>query len=265
MARQVITEHVRELVERVVAGAAAVLGDGFVGAYLAGSIATGGFDDHSDIDLVVVTETDVAPAEFEALAAMHAGLLADGGYWATQLEAVYVPRGALRRFDAEWNVHPHIDRGDGGQQLEWVRHDEDWVVQRYVLATSAVTLAGPPPETLVDPVSAGGLRAAMQATVDGWWAGLAARRAPMAHRGQQSYTVLSLCRVAHTLATGQVAGKQEAAAAAPGLLGERWRPLVEHALAGRSSPREPADPEIVAATYDLMDAVVRYAGGSPGS
>lgn len=257
--------EIAALVADAVAGAAAVLGERLVGAYLAGSLATGGFDEHSDVDLIVVTSTDVSDAEFAALAGLHDRLLAEGGYWATQLEASYVPAGALRRFDPAWNVHPHVDRGDGEQRLEWARHDEDWLVQRRMLATSALAVAGPPPATLVDPVSADDLRAAMRATVDGWWAPRAAERRPMPHRGEQSYTVLTLCRVAHTLATGEVAGKRRAADAAPAIVGEQWRPLIRHALAGRATPREPADPKMVAATYDLMDAVVRYAGGSPGS
>ncbi len=255
--------EIAALVADAVAGAAAVLGERLGGAYLAGSLATGGFDEHSDVDLIVVTSTDVSDAEFAALAGLHDRLLAEGGYWATQLEASYVPAGALRRFDPAWNVHPHVDRGDGDQQLEWVRHDEDWLVQRRVLGTAAITVAGPPPATLVDPVSGDDLRAAMRATLDGWWAEVAARRPPMTHRGQQSYTVLTLCRVAHTLATGELAGKREAAEAAPGLLGDECGPVIQHALEGRARPREQADPRLVAATYDLMDAVLAYvAGGS---
>ncbi len=251
--------EIAALVDEAVAGAAAVLNNGLVGGYLVGSLAGGGFDEHSDIDLIVVTAADVSQAEFSALAALHDRLLATGGCWATQLDASYVPAGALRRFDPAWNVHPHIDRGDAGQRLEWSRHDEDWLVQRRQLATTAITVTGPPPATRVDPVSDGELRAAMRATLDGWWAGIAARRPPMAHRGQQSYTVLTLCRIALTLATGEVAPKHEAAAAAPGLLGEEWRPLIQHALAGRSAPRDAADPAHLAATYDLLDAVLAFA------
>ncbi len=251
-----VPHEVAKVVEEAVAGAAEVLGDGLVGAYLAGSLAGGSFDEHSDIDLIMVTAADVSPAEFAALASLHDRLLATGGYWASQLETSYVPAGALRRFDPVWHVHPRIDRGDGGQRLEWARHDEDWLVQRRVLATAAITVTGPPAATLVDPVSDQALRAAMRALLDGWWSRIAARRPPMSHGGQQSYTVLTLCRVAHTLATGQVASKGEAAAAAPPRLGERWRPLIENALAGRAAPRDPADPDRVAATYDLLDAVL---------
>lgn len=255
--------EIAALVDEAVTGAAAVLGNGLVGAYLAGSLATGGFDDQSDVDLIVVTRADVTDSEFTALAGMHERLLGTGGHWATQLEASYVPAGALRRFDPMWNVHAHIDRG--GQRLEWVPHDEDWLVQRRVLATAAITLTGPPPATLVDPISADDLRAAMRATLDGWWAGIAARRPAMTHRGQQSYTVLTLCRVVHTLATGEVVGKGEAARAAPDLLGETWRPLIEHAVSGRAAALAPAEPAMVAATYDLVDAVLAYARGAGNS
>src|SRR5437879_565536 len=48
-----------------------VLGSHFVGMYLDGSLASGDFDQESDIDFVVVSEHPITDNLFAALAAMH--------------------------------------------------------------------------------------------------------------------------------------------------------------------------------------------------
>ena len=48
-----------------------ILQDHLVGMYLFGSLANGGFDEHSDIDVLVVTNAEISDAPFSALKEMH--------------------------------------------------------------------------------------------------------------------------------------------------------------------------------------------------
>ena len=48
-----------------------------------------------------------------------------------------------------------------------MRHDSDWVVQRHTLRERGITLAGPAPQTLIDPITPNDLRRAMLAIL--WW------------------------------------------------------------------------------------------------
>ena len=48
-----------------------ILGSQFIGMYLHGSLANGGFDEHSDIDVIVVTASDISEEAFSALQEMH--------------------------------------------------------------------------------------------------------------------------------------------------------------------------------------------------
>ena len=63
---------INAVLSEVLSGARSILGDHVVGMYLDGSLAIGGFDpDKSDLDFVVVTNSDVSPGNFAALTAMH--------------------------------------------------------------------------------------------------------------------------------------------------------------------------------------------------
>jgi len=51
------------VLERFAAGTQTVLRENFVGVYLVGSLATGDFDLDSDIDFLVITNTEMTEAE----------------------------------------------------------------------------------------------------------------------------------------------------------------------------------------------------------
>lgn len=242
--------EVEGLLRQFLEGVRAALGGQFVGAYLFGSLACGGFDRASDVDVLVVTEGEISGPLFSSLRAMHERVAASDSHWATQLEVSYIPRRALRRHDPSDATHPHIDRGDG-ERLHMARHDTDWVVQRHTLRERGVTLAGPPPDTLIDHVSPEDLRRAMLDAM--WWpAEILEDPARMSTRGYQSYMALTMCRMLYTLEHGAVVSKREAASWAADTLGERWSPLIERAWAGRQSPRERATREDLDATLELI-------------
>jgi Domain of unknown function (DUF4111) len=166
----------------------------------------------------------------------------------------YIPRHALRRCDPSCAVHAHVDRGID-ESLSRLRHDQGWVVQRYVLRERGMSLAGTAPPTLIDPVSPDDLRQAMRAVLRDWAAPMLNDPAQKRHRGYQSYVVLSLCRILYTLQYGTVVGKPVAARWAQEALGQRWTPLIKRAWVGRHNPRLKAEVEDVRETLEL----IRYA------
>jgi streptomycin 3"-adenylyltransferase len=62
---------VNEIVSLLLRRVQAILDSQLIGMYLHGSLANGGFDDHSDIDVVVVTASEVSEKIFSALQKMH--------------------------------------------------------------------------------------------------------------------------------------------------------------------------------------------------
>ena len=118
-----------------------------------------------------------------------------------------------------------------------MRHDSDRVIQRHTLRERGITLAGPDPQTLIDPISQNELRRAMLAIM--WWLmEILDDRVKITRRGYQSYIVLTMCRILYTLEYGAIASKAIAARWAQQTLGERWGPLIERALVGRQHPEE---------------------------
>jgi hypothetical protein len=227
--------------------AQAILGERFRAMYLDGSLVLGDFDPRrSDIDFVVVTEADLPDDVFAALQAMHARFFAGDSPWAVEIEASYIPQGALRCYDPQWKRHPRIERGD--QTLRMADHEVDWVIHRYVLREHGVALAGPAPRTAIDPVSPDDLRRAVIELMRIWWTPMArdpAERHHLLHRGYRVYAVQTMCRILYTLETGQVVSKPVAARWARETLGPRWAGLIDGALAWqKDDPPDAAEPHL---------------------
>jgi predicted nucleotidyltransferase len=238
------------------------LGNRLVAMYLDGSLTTGDFDQDSDIDFVVVTETPVTPEEFAGLQAMHEALARLDSPWAIQLEGSYLSRRAVRRFDPEDALYPNLERGPG-ERLKWAYHDETWDLHRYVLRERGIPLVGPAADTLIDPVPPDRLRAVMRSNLTGWAARFLEDPGPLRARGYQSYVVLSLCRILYTLETAQVVSKRVAASWAQVRLEERWSPLIARAIEGRRNPDGASMPEDVRETQAMIRAALERAGQAP--
>lgn len=160
-----------------------VLGHRFVGLYLYGSLATGGFaPERSDIDFVVVTSEALPPEAVAGLEALHARLPEMCGKWAAKLEGAYVPQAALRRYDPEAPPCPHVNEG----QFYMAGEESDWIIQRYVLREQGVVVAGPPVAPMIDPVSPADLRRAVRGYLEEWWRPMLADPARLRSREYQS-------------------------------------------------------------------------------
>jgi hypothetical protein len=187
---------------------------------------------------------------------MHDRLAQIDSPWAIQLEGSYISRHAIRRYDPVHALHPNIERGEG-ERLKMAVHDEAWNIHRYVLCERGITLLGPAPHTLIDPVSPDDLRRAMRPMLAGWLPELLKNPDLMSFRGYQCYIVLSICRILYTIHLGAVASKPVAARWAQETLDVQWTPLIESALYGRLHGGELL-PEDVAGTLDLIRYALAY-------
>jgi len=235
----------------ILSGVQTILDSRFIGLYLFGSLATGDFDQDSDVDFIVVSEDEISADLFSILQAMHARIATLDSWCATQLDGSYISRRALRRYDPTQTLHPHIDRGKG-EKLRMRQHDSDWVIQRHILRQHGVTVTGPAPHTLIDPVFPDELRQAVREILDTWFALMLDDPSRLKSRGYQSYTALTMCRMLYTLEFGTVVSKPAAARWARETIDEQWVPLIERAWVGRQHPRLEADADDVNATFDFI-------------
>ena len=214
----------------------AILGDRVVGIYFGGSLATGEFDQSSDLDALVVTTGPLPPETVSALSAMHERFSAGAvgwGKWGWELEVSYVPQDAVRRYDPANDIHPYIDRGG---RLRSEEHGREWDIQRHVIREWGITVEGPPPRSLIDPVEPNDVRRAVLMAIADWWPQFLLEPAKLHPRGYRSYMVLTGCRMLYTLEFGTVVSKPLAARWAQATLGTRWATLIAWAETARHGP-----------------------------
>ena len=249
--------EVNAILQELLESVQCILGSHFISMYLDGSLTSGDFDEASDIDFVAVTDQDISGDLFFALQAMHDRIAAMDSPWAIQLEGSYISRHAIRRYDPQHALHPNIERGSG-ERLKLAVHDQAWAIHRYVLRERGITLTGPAPKTLIDPVSPDELRQSMLPLLNGWATHLLDHPQEIEGRGYQSYVVLSMCRILYTLQFGEVVSKQKAAGWAVEMVGAKWKGLIERAWVGRQHGELTADEEEVNQTREL----IRYTVGT---
>jgi predicted nucleotidyltransferase len=249
--------EVNSILQELLAGIQIVLGDHFIGMYLEGSLANGDFDQDSDIDFVVVTDVEVTEELFSALQAMHDRIAAIDSQWAIQLEGSYLSLQALRRYDPANDVHPNIERGLG-ERLKMLRLEEVWNIHRHILRERGITIIGPDPKTLIDPVTSDELKQAMLPALKSWATRILNHPNTIMHQGYQSYVVLSLCRILYTLQFGEVVSKLKAAKWAKEMIDEKWKMLIDHAWEGRHHPDMHADQEEIRQTLDFIKYTLEY-------
>src|SRR5262245_58724361 len=195
------------VLEHLLAGAREALSGNFIGAYLQGSCALGDFDQHSDVDFLVVTHEDLTDAEVVALDARHAAIHDLPPPWGHRLEGSYVPASILKLRPADRALW-FLDHGS--RSLERSPHDDTWVV-RWVTREKGIVLAGPDPCRLIDEVPAETLRQEMRDNMVAWPAAWFPDAASIEALWEQALIVVIYCRMLHTLHTGTVTSKRAAA------------------------------------------------------
>ena len=242
---------VNEILNLLLTNVKDVLKSQFVGMYLFGSLANGDFDQHSDIDVLIVTDGEISSNTFSALRDMHTEIAKIDSPWAAQQEVSYIPRNALRRFERQNIRHPHLDR-DIGEILKIKAHESDWIIQRHLLREHGIVITGPDLKSLIDPVAPYELHQAVVDELPLWADYLLNHPSTLNSRGYQSFCVLSFCRMLYTLQNKAVLSKPAAAKWAMDVLDARWKPLIARAVIGRQNSSLETSPEDIYETLEMM-------------
>jgi hypothetical protein len=227
------------VLQRFVGGVQTALGSNFLGAYLVGSLATGGFDLDSDVDFLILTNEELSDAEVRSLQTIHLDIHALGCYPAEHLEGSYISTDLLNRTELV-GVEPLWFVDNGNTSLERSIHDNRWHV-RWILRERGITIIGPDPKTLLHRVPAGALRSEAVAAIQelksrfvteidrplGWFN----------TRFGQSFAVLTCCRMLYTCKSGTVQSKLSGVKWAEQSLDPAWCELIRKAWTERTGVR----------------------------
>jgi predicted nucleotidyltransferase len=231
--------ELREVLKTFVTEVQAELGENLVGVYLVGSLASGDFDLDSDIDFVVVIDTELNAANENNLQAIQRKIYGLNCYPAQHLEGSYI---SLRDLN-DWHTVGkkqlyYFD--NGSTTFEYSIHDNNWHV-RWILRERGIPLIGPAPATLLPPIPTGALSGEMQtAMCQIMRAYEEAIRQPLNFFNSQfghSFVVLTFCRMLHTLHTGEVQSKKAGAQWAQQYVTPEWRELIGRAWDDRKGVR----------------------------
>lgn len=258
--------ELNQVLRELVISIQAVLGGTFVGAYLQGSFAVGDFDEHSDVDWIVAAEEELSDEQVTALQALHGRIFDLDCRWAQHLEGSYFPKDVLRDCSQRGRSLWYLDNGK--QSLIESDHCNTIVV-RWVVREHGIALAGPSPETLVDPIPVGALRQEILETMTDWGQQILAEPDRINNWFYQTFAVLSYCRMLHDLHTGRIGSKRAGAEWAKATLDPSWAGLIDRAWDGRPNPslsvRQPADPQDFQRTLEFIRYTIAAAKEGGGS
>ncbi|GAA4103399.1 aminoglycoside adenylyltransferase domain-containing protein [Nonomuraea soli] len=241
------------------------------GFYLVGSVALGAWRaGRSDIDFVAVVDGDLGDRDLRRLSLLHKAANVPAAWQALVRARPAIPGTLNGVFVAAGDLSKPVSRirplaSHSGPSFTRGRGFEVNPVVWKILLEKGVTVRGPAPGELgLDP-EPGTLREWNLRQLRGHFATWARQamsdrppRKPLlpAHRVALS-TVLAPPRLHHTIMTGEVISKEEAAHYALETFDARWRPLIRLALARRLG--SPA-PDEAAASVDDPRELPRLAG-----
>ena len=227
--------EINKILELLLSSATRVLGSQLVGMYVYGSLSSGDFDlATSDIDFLIVTSSTLSDKTIAELETMHHQIWKSRLKWAAKLEGSYIPKRDIRRHNPRSAPCPTVNEG----KFYLDKRGSDWIIQRHVIREQGIVLAGPEPETLIDPVSPQDIRRAVVGVLHEWWFPMLEDPSWLKKHGAEyhAFAILTMCRALYALKHGTIVSKPAAARWAQAALGERWRGIIGRAVHGTSDP-----------------------------
>jgi len=246
------------------------LKDNLVGIYLQGSLAIGDFDMTSDVDFVVVINSELTDKEVESIQQIHDEVYKQDNRWVKRLEYSFFPKDKLNEISSPFENGKenkikerklwYFD--NGSKTIKKSDHDNTLVV-RWTLREKGVSLVGPNPKEYVNLVNPKDLRREIKETILGWGKQLIRDASPYKNRFYQSYLVLNFSRMLQDLYTGQVTSKLDAIKWAKTELDSKWFNLIDFCWKERQdttiSINQPANDKIFNKSIKFVGYILQKA------
>ena len=203
-----------------------LLGKKIVGLYLSGSLTYGDFvPERSDIDLQAVVRNPLTENELRSVEQLHQRIERECPEWANRIECSYVPLELMRELTPPAKPRPWW--GFGTMYGEAPAGNE-WIINHYLLSKYGISLEGPNFNELIPPIDIRTLRQASARDLFEEWVPKIDDAVWLSNSHYQSYLVLNLCRILHTVIHGEPGSKKVAGKWAKATY-PQWKSLVEEA------------------------------------
>jgi len=231
--------ELRNVLNIFVADVKTELAENLIGIYLVGSLASGDFDLDSDIDFLVVTNTELTERNVRTLQSIQEKIHDIDCYPAKHLEGSYISFSDLNNWSTvgEKKLY-YFD--NGSTKFEQSIHDNKWHV-RWILRECGIRLVGKKPELILQPIPTNELFNEIKMTMLRYMREFEDEiNRPLCFsnsRFGQSFAVLTYCRMLHTLQTGTVQSKKVGAKWANQFVEPKWRKIINQAWKEREGVR----------------------------
>lgn len=240
--------------------------ENLIGIYLVGSLASGDFDLDSDVDFLVVTNSELTETNIGNLQEIQRKIHSIDCYPAKHLEGSYI---SIRDLN-DWNTvgEKRLYYFDNGSTtFEQSTHDNKWHV-RWILRERGITLIGQEPKVILQSIPVAEIKKEIKATmiqeVKGFEDEITRPLSFQNSRFGQSFYDLTYCRMLHALHTETVQSKKVAAKWAKQFLEPRWSRIIDQAWEERKGVRfevkigQRAESKMLYETLEFMKYAVTH-------
>lgn len=200
---------INDLLDTWKQGACSVLGENIMGLYLTGSLTYGDFElGRSDIDLQAVVHRGLNHAELASVEQLHQSLEQHYPVWANRIECSYVPLVMMSEMLPPQTPRPWWGFGTFYPEAP---AGNEWIINHYFLSLYGIALYGPDFCTLLPPIRLSDVKRASARDLFTEWKPKISDREWLANPHHQSYLVLNICRMVHTVIGDGPSSKKVAA------------------------------------------------------
>lgn len=245
-------QEINTLLAEYVRGAKSVIGENLVGIYLTGSLAYGDFvPQRSDIDLQAVVRNPLTQEELRGIGELHRKIDSLCPAWANRTECSYVPLELMTE-----TLPPKTPRPWWGFDTLYTAAPmgNEWIINHYFLSEYGIALEGPEFTTIIPPIDLKEVRKASARDLFKEWVPKIADQEWLSNSHYQSYLVLNLCRILHTISGNEPGSKRLAADWVKGRFPE-WKDLVEEAEKWGYGDKMNKQPEAIAFVIFAVERV----------
>ena len=229
-----------------------LLGKKIVGLYLTGSLAYGDFvPERSDIDLQAVMWSRLTKDELGSIERLHREIEERSPRWAGRIECSYVPLELMRELTPPATPRPWW--GFGTFYAEAPAGNE-WIINHYLLSKHGIALAGPDFNELIPAIDIRLVRQASARDLFQEWVPKIDNTAWLSNSHYQSYLVLNLCRILHTVIHSEPGSKKVAGQWAKANY-PQWKNLIEEAERWVYGVEMKRQPDVLAFLRFAVDSV----------
>lgn len=199
-------QDINDLLAAWTEGVQNILGENIVGLYLSGSLTYGDFvPERSDIDLQAVVQNPLNENQLKPIEQLHKDLNERYPVWKGRLECSYVPLKLMQEV-----LPPKTPRPWWGFDTLYAEAPagNEWIINHYFLSRHGIALHGPDFNTLIPPLDMREVKKASARDLFKEWEPKINDPEWLANPHYQSYLVLNLCRVLHTVVGGEPSSKK---------------------------------------------------------